>query len=295
MIIQWEWEAPRDADMERDMALAADAALRAEGAINDCAVHVLITDDESIRSVNRTLRGIDRATDVLSFPTVRYPKGRTAGHCADIIRREYDDDADGCMLGDVIISLPRAKEQADSYGHGVRREMCYLLVHGLFHLFGYDHMEAEDKAIMRDMEEKALSTAGITRGEGLLSDEELIKLAREAMERAYVPYSGYAVGACLLLEDGRVYTGCNIENASYGLSNCAERTAIFKAVSEGATEFRAIAVTARSSAPWPCGACRQVLNEFAPNIRVIVAWDGGRDERSLNQLLPCAFGPKSLE
>ena len=127
-----------------------------------------------------------------------------------------------------------------------------------------------------------------------MTPEKLIAMAKEAMTRAYAPYSGFQVGAALLCGDGSVYTGCNIENASFGLTNCAERTAMFKAISEGATEFTTIAIAARNSAPWPCGACRQVLNEFAPGIRVIVTWDGQVDEMSLNELLPHGFGPKDL-
>lgn len=145
------------------------------------------------------------------------------------------------------------------------------------------------------MEEKILSAIGMERdGQGRLSDDALLALAIAARERSYSPYSGYAVGAALLCADGRVFQGCNIENASFGLTNCAERTAMFKAISEGATEFTAIAVAAEESAPWPCGACRQVLNEFAPDIRVLVTWDGHVDKASLSDLLPHGFGPKSL-
>ena len=127
-----------------------------------------------------------------------------------------------------------------------------------------------------------------------MSNEELLKLAFEAREMAYAPYSNWKVGASLLTKEGKVYKGCNIENTSFGLTNCAERTAVFKAVSEGATEFTAIAIAARESAPWPCGACRQVLNEFAPDIRVLVTWDGKTDEAPLSALLPHGFGPKEL-
>ena len=105
---------------------------------------------------------------------------------------------------------------------------------------------------------------------------------------------GYPVGAALLCADGRVFQGCNIENASFGLTNCAERTAMFKAVSEGAREFTAIAIASRDAAPWPCGACRQVLNEFAPNIRVLVTWQGGTESATLPELLPHGFGPQQL-
>ena len=146
------------------------------------------------------------------------------------------------------------------------------------------------------MEEKILTAIGQTReGEGSVTDETLLQLAREAMKRSYSPYSHYPVGAALLCADGRIFQGCNIENASFGLTNCAERTAMFKAVSEGATEFTAIAIASRQSAPWPCGACRQVLNEFAPGIRVLVTWDGGSDEMNLNELLPHGFGPQDVQ
>ena len=93
----------------------------------------------------------------------------------------------------------------------------------------------------------------------------LASAAIEASERAYAPYSKFKVGAALLAEDGRVFTGCNVENASYGLTNCAERTAVFKAVSEGATRFKAIAIAGGvGNVAMPCGACRQVLAEFCP-------------------------------
>ncbi|MCL2545178.1 MAG: cytidine deaminase [Clostridia bacterium] len=128
-----------------------------------------------------------------------------------------------------------------------------------------------------------------------MSDNELLELARGAMDSAYVPYSNYPVGACLLAEDGRVFTGCNIENASYGATICAERAAVVKAVSEEALRFAAIAVAARGSAPYPCGICRQVLNEFGPKMRVLVTWDGHHVEKTtLDALLPNSFGPESL-
>src|SRR5512143_2614455 len=99
---------------------------------------------------------------------------------------------------------------------------------------------------------------------------ELIDLARKARKQAYAPYSHYKVGAALLGKSGKVYAGCNVENASYSLTCCAERTAIFKAVSEGETEFEAIAVVTKNGGS-PCGACRQVLSEFAPELIIYVA------------------------
>ncbi len=126
-------------------------------------------------------------------------------------------------------------------------------------------------------------------------DQKLLAAAREAMRSAYIPYSHYAVGACLLAEDGRTFTGCNVENASFGATICAERTAVVKAVSEGARKFTAIAIAASGSAPYPCGMCRQVLNEFGPGMRVLVTWGDEVRETTLDALLPHSFGPESLE
>ena len=128
-----------------------------------------------------------------------------------------------------------------------------------------------------------------------MTREELKAAAIAMLDRAYCPYSHFAVGAALECADGTVYTGCNIENAAFGNTMCAERTALFKAVSEGVREFTAIAIASRGSAPFPCGACRQSLNEFAPDLRVLVTWDGNVRETTLRALLPEGFGPASLE
>ena len=127
-----------------------------------------------------------------------------------------------------------------------------------------------------------------------MTDERLMELARQARELAYTPYSGYRVGAALLAENGTVYTGCNIENAAYGHAMCAERTALFKAVSEGVRSFTRIAIAGSGSAPFPCGACRQTLYEFAPALDVLVTWDGNVRKTTLAELLPEGFGPSSL-
>lgn len=127
-----------------------------------------------------------------------------------------------------------------------------------------------------------------------MTDEKLLEMALEMRNYSYVPYSKYAVGAALLAEDGRVFTGCNVENAAYGNTLCAERTALCKAVSEGARKFIAIAIASSGSAPFPCGACRQSLYEFAPDLRVMVTWDGNVRKTTLRELLPEGFGPSSL-
>ncbi len=293
-----EWEQRVSAQAFAPFDLVASCCQAAEGVKQPLYVHVVLTDDEDIRTVNAEYRAIDRATDVLSFPAVNYPKGKTARDCEKRLRSEYDPDVGGCVLGDILISYEHAQAQAKEYGHSVRRELCYLFAHGLFHLMGYDHMEPHEQKEMRTMEEKALQMAGISREDTAtpVSDEELLHLAQLAMEKSYSPYSKYAVGAALLCENGRVFLGCNIENASFGLTNCAERTAVFKAVSEGEHEFAAIAIASNGSFPYPCGACRQVLNEFAPALRVmVISGDGKVDKTTLPALLPHGFGPKDVQ
>lgn len=124
-----------------------------------------------------------------------------------------------------------------------------------------------------------------------MTDSELIKISQKAQYNAYAVYSGFKVGAALLCQDGKVFTGCNIENSSYGAANCAERTAVFKAVSEGYKKFKAIAITSsEGKLTFPCGICRQVLMEFSPEMKVILC-ENDRNPISykLNELLPYAF------
>ncbi|HFD40388.1 MAG TPA: cytidine deaminase [Anaerolineae bacterium] len=129
------------------------------------------------------------------------------------------------------------------------------------------------------------------------TDADLIALARQARERAYAPYSRFAVGAALLSRSGRVFTGCNVENAAYPLCTCAERAAVVKAVSEGEREFVAIAVVTASGAT-PCGACRQILREFGGlegDLRVIAADLEGRSRTfTIAELLPAGFTAAQL-
>jgi|UniRef100_A0A7V3VSS9 cytidine deaminase len=123
-----------------------------------------------------------------------------------------------------------------------------------------------------------------------VTTKELIKKAEEAKEKAYAPYSKFDVGAAIETESGKVYTGCNVENSSFGLSMCAERVAIFKAVSDGETKFKRIAIVANTKGPVsPCGACRQVMAEFG-NFEVILANDSGDVEHTdVKALLPGSF------
>ena len=131
-----------------------------------------------------------------------------------------------------------------------------------------------------------------------MTDQALVELAFTMLDRAYVPYSRFPVGAALLCASGTVFTGCNVENAAYGSTICAERTALVKAVSEGhRDDFVRLAVVGRGDDYcWPCGACRQMLFEFAPDLTVLVArGDHEFVTLPLRELLPHGFGTSSLE
>ena len=129
------------------------------------------------------------------------------------------------------------------------------------------------------------------------AEQDLVALARQVRDKAYVPYSDFLVGAALLGRSGRVYVGCNVENASYSLTICAERAAVFRAVSEGEKDFEAIAIVTATGA-MPCGACRQVLREFGGpggDLRVIVAdLEGNTRSFTIDELLPEGFTPEQL-
>ena len=132
---------------------------------------------------------------------------------------------------------------------------------------------------------------------------QLIAAALKARENSYSPYSNYCVGAALLTRDGKIYTGCNIENAAFSPTNCAERTAFFKAVSEGERQFSAIAIAGSprgemSQYAWPCGVCRQVMQEFCdPETFLVIAAvsEEAYQERMLSALLPEGFGPDNVK
>lgn len=123
-----------------------------------------------------------------------------------------------------------------------------------------------------------------------MNDKKLFRLAKEALKNAYTPFSHFNVGAALLAKDGRVFTGCNVENSSFGATICAERTACTKAVSEGAREFEKIAIASDGGPAWPCGICRQFLYEFAPDLLVITGEDEDHLEKArLSEILLHGF------
>ena len=156
IIISAEVDMP--AGVEEQIKNTIRAALEAQGVSLACEISVLLTDDEGIREVNRTMRGVDAATDVLSFPMFDMPAG-----CLPSIGWT-DPDTGLLPLGDMCISLERAVAQAGEFGHSVERELCYLTVHSVLHLLGYDHLdEGPQKAQMRQREEAILGAMGVTR------------------------------------------------------------------------------------------------------------------------------------
>lgn len=255
---------------------------------DDCEVSLSMVSAEDIRTLNRQFRGIDKETDVLSFP-------------------QYDSDEDWDIgeyripLGDVVICEDAARRQAAEYGHSFEREFVYLFVHSMLHLLGYDHMEEEDKQEMRAEEEAVMNALGITRDLETGEDEQdspeetvdyrdLMAMAVRVSSRAYAPYSRFFVGAALLAGSGDIYTGVNVENASYGATICAERSAVSAAVTAGEQEFRAIAVYSPSGPANPCGICRQVLAEFGQEMDVITgASEDEYEVTPLSSLLPKGF------
>ena len=141
---------------------AAQAALWAEGVSGLCA-GMSIVDGETIKSLNARTRGVDSETDVLSFPLINYPHGKTARDEPALVRRQYDPEYGAPYLGDIVLNIARARQQAQEYGHSTARETAYLTCHAMLHLMGYDHMTDEDKQLMRAQEKRAMQKLGLFR------------------------------------------------------------------------------------------------------------------------------------
>jgi probable rRNA maturation factor len=294
---------------------ALQAGARVHRLPKETEVSVTLVDNAEIHQLNRDYRNVDRPTDVLSFALDEADEPAEVG------------GPEEHLLGDIVISAEMAQKQAEEFGHSLNREVAYLAIHSLLHLLGYDHKKAADKKVMRAEEEKILEKIHLSQADlggdmhmsddvkdGFLdallagtkaakSDVEeaggdvalLFGKARKAMENAYIPYSHFPVGAAVLTDDGTVYTGCNVENASYGLSLCAERNAIFKAVTEGHRTFRMLLVTGNTTAPIaPCGACCQVIAEFKIPRIVMTNAAGDIQEATYADLLPFGFSEEEL-
>jgi len=256
--------------MEEIMIKAAELCARREGLDPEkLSLSVSFACKDEIRRLNREYRGKDAVTDVLSFP--------------QFDGFEELNDWGEISLGDVVLCEDKAREQAAEFGHSYERELIYLFVHSVFHLLGYDHMDAEEKSEMREAEEEIMTALGIERKAEVLSEsadcdaKALYLEAAAALKNAYAPFSKFKVGAALLGANGKIYTGVNVENSSYGATICAERSACVKAVSDGCREFKALAIASSDGEVLPCGICRQFLFEFCEHLPIIV----GEDEEHL--------------
>ena len=320
---QDEVKVPKEAVTLLKQGLQAVAKLHKLSAKTEVSV--------SLVNLNKDYRGIDRPTDVLSFALDEAEEPQEIG------------GPETHLLGDIIISAETAVRQGREYGHGFNRELVYLGVHSLLHLLGYDHMSKDDKAVMREEEEKALqmihlSQADLDRStekdepaksgkhkvtsaekikpvknrkksdnnakEGEITmgrkdvketDKTVKKLFKKALktrENAYVPFSKFKVGAAVLTRSGDIYTGCNVENSSFGLTVCAERVAMFNAAAAGVRpgEITMLLVAADTEdVTSPCGACRQVMAEFEIPVIVMANVRGDMKMVSLEELLPFSF------
>ena len=142
-----------------------EAVLETEGCPYEATVSVLLTKDEEIREYNRQYRGIDRATDVLSFPNIEYREPADFSQVEEAEADCFDPDSGELVLGDIILSVDKVREQAESYGHSRKREYAFLVAHSMLHLCGYDHMEEGEAAVMEEKQRNILKGLGITREE----------------------------------------------------------------------------------------------------------------------------------
>lgn len=160
-------------EIETDIDLGIDINKEAKSIIDftidylkcpyECEVNLTLTDNEGIHELNREYRDIDRPTDVLSFPMVDYEEPNNLSIAEENASDYFNPDTGELMLGDIVISAEKVIEQANEYGHSIRREFCFLIVHSMLHLFGHDHMEEDERIIMEGLQREILDAAGITR------------------------------------------------------------------------------------------------------------------------------------
>lgn len=152
-------------DVEEMLKQVCEAVLKAENCPYEVQINVVLTDDAGIRELNREYRGIDRATDVLSFPGLNFEKAGVFQIDRHLEAGSFDPDTGELMLGDIMLSVDRIRMQAAEYGHSVRREFAFLAAHSMYHLCGYDHMTESEARVMEEKQEKILEDLGITREE----------------------------------------------------------------------------------------------------------------------------------
>ena len=153
-------------DYEKILGQVIEKTLEQEKCPYECEVNLTFTDNERIRNINREFRELDVPTDVLSFPMIEYtsPADYTILESDDAVAVYFNPESGELLLGDIVISVERAVEQAKTYGHTLKREICFLTAHSMLHLLGYDHMEDEERIVMEEKQEEILDAIGITRG-----------------------------------------------------------------------------------------------------------------------------------
>jgi len=154
---------PVDSQMEELIKSAVDHVLSYEDFIKKAEVYIMLTDNAGIKELNREYRSIDSATDVLSFPMLDFDEGYEEDGDVEVGIEDIDPENGEVVLGDIVISLERAKEQSEEYGHSLNREVAFLVVHSMLHLLGYDHIQESDRVIMRRKEEEILEGMGLIR------------------------------------------------------------------------------------------------------------------------------------
>lgn len=152
-----------DFDWEELLRQVVMGAMDFEPCPYEAELNILLTDNEEIHRINREYRGIDRATDVLSFPMIEYITPGNFDHCEEEGQDCFNPETGELLLGDIVISVDKVLEQAKAYGHSTRRELAFLTAHSMFHLFGYDHMEEEERQVMEERQRRLLEELGITR------------------------------------------------------------------------------------------------------------------------------------
>lgn len=161
--IEYESETKLDIPYKEIITAAVEESMDYEGCPYEAEVNVLITDNEDIRQINKEFRNIDSPTDVLSFPMVDYESPSNFDHLEDMTNDYFSPETGELLLGDIVISVDKVMEQAEKYGHSETREMAFLVAHSMLHLFGYDHMEEDERLVMEQKQEEILSRRGYVR------------------------------------------------------------------------------------------------------------------------------------
>lgn len=164
ILTEWERRISFDFDAEALAEQVISAACEAERCPYEIQVNLTFTDNGGIHEINRMHRGIDRPTDVLSFPMLDFESPADFSHAEECVEENFDPDTGELLLGDIVVSTEKVKEQADAYGHSQKRELAFLILHSMLHLFGYDHETEQERAEMETRQRAILDNLGITRG-----------------------------------------------------------------------------------------------------------------------------------